>query len=113
MSIDLPKPIAPIFAAAPAAKMLPYSCQAGETGGLPPHVIFTEPPTCAATPKVAELAAAKEPLDSKLSLDLSVRLRPEVPVAQASSQINSIWRATESATFFESPVIIATRIPSR
>ena len=50
MSIDLPKPIAPIFAAAPAAKMLPYSCQAGERGGLPPNVIFTEPPTGAATP---------------------------------------------------------------
>jgi predicted permease len=47
---------------------------------------------------LAALAAAKEPLDGKVWLDLSVRLRPEVSVAQASSQINSIWRATETAT---------------
>jgi hypothetical protein len=34
MSIDLPKPIAPIFAAAPAAKMLPYSWAKQERRGL-------------------------------------------------------------------------------
>jgi predicted permease len=43
------------------------------------------------------LAKAKGPIDEVIAPDLSVRLRPGVSLAQASGEINTVWRATEDA----------------
>jgi predicted permease len=43
-------------------------------------------------------------IDEAIQLDLSVRLRPGVMLAQASGEINSIWRSAASDERFVSPV---------
>jgi len=46
------------------------------------------------------------PVEEAIQLDLSIRLRPGVSVAQASGEINSIWRPIVSAGPFHNPLEI-------